>query len=676
MNFLLTNSVLLPLAALVLVPLLLHLYARARPPVYRFSSVEFLRQVLRQSVRIKRPQSLLLLALRTLLFAALIGAFLKPVFFAGQQLPGLGVRKDIVLLVDATASMAATEGGQTRFAAACAKGAEILNGLSGADTANILWLGTPTRAEFPQPGANVAYLKQALRRASATYEAADVAGALSLAAGMLRERDAAREIYVLSDFQATAWAGVTFALPPGLRLYTIKIGEAQLPNVALTAVTAEPARPLLGQKVKVFCEVQNFSPDPALTTVYLRAGDTHQSQEVRLNAGQKLPVLFSLKFAAAGEQTLAVTLSEDAFPFDNERWAIVDVVRELHVGIADHEPETAGYWRKAIGALGWANAVTLSDADLERLLAVDALWLAGWPGAGAVSGAARERITSYLQQGGMVVWSPAASASADSLRTLLPKAAALNASAKVFWEKTEKPWHLRLADPASPVLAVFASGTYGDPARGTFAGRLRLPDLSGAKPILNYDDGIPALTVLRDGGALLLWNLPLQREFSDWALHLEFVPFIGELILHHRQQTARGGPPALMAGQMLTRQFDLAVLDQDVQLRRGEALVPLVRQAAATGTRFSAPEARVPGVYAWHYRGSPLERQVLNFPTSESDLRTGPAPDFGQPGVVRISGKRSLEQLREGQPLWPWLLAAALLVAALEGLVLLRVDKR
>ena len=67
---------------------------------------------------------------------------------------------------------------------------------------------------------------------------------------------------------------------------------------------------------------------------------------------------------------------------------------------------------------------------------------------------------------------------------------------------------------------------------------------------------------------------------------------------------------------------------------------------------------------------------MLNFPASESDLRTGPAPDFGPPGVVRISGKRALEQLREGQPLWPWLLAAALAVAGLEGLLLLRVDKR
>lgn len=671
MNLLLTNSVLLPLAALVLVPLILHLFARAKPPVYAFSSVVFLRQVLRKAIRIKQPQSLLVLVLRTILFAALIGAFLKPVFFAGQALPGLGVRKDVVLIVDATASMAATEGSQTRFAAACAKGAEILNGLSTADTANIIWLGTPNRSEFPQLGANVTFLKKALRQASVSYTAADVTGALGLAAGMLRDRTAAREVYVLSDFQATTWTGVTFAVPPGLRLYTVKIGEAQLPNVAVTSLAAEPARPLAGQDVKVFCEVQNFSLEPAITTVYLRAGETHQSQEVRLTAWQKLPVLFQLKPTTVGEQTLAVALSEDAFPADNERWAVIDVVQELNIGIAGYEPETAAYWRRAVSALGWANAVTLSEADLEKPVTVDALFLAGWAGAGA----AKERVAGYLKQGGLVVWFPGTAAEAGSLQALLPKSTAANPGAGKLWEKAAKPWRLRLADPANPMLAVFASGTYGDPARGTFAGRLRLPELGGAKSILNYEDGQPALTVLRDGGALLLWNLPLQREVTDWALQIEFVPFLGELILHHRQKTAPGPQRDFLAGQMLARQFEVEVLDRDVQLRRGETLVPVVRQAGGRGTLLTAPEARVPGVYAWQFRGAALERQTVNFPPVESDLRTGPAPDFGNSSVVRISGKRSLEQMREGQPLWPWLLAVGLLVAGLEGLVLMRVDR-
>ena len=66
-----------PLALLVAVPLLVHLLARARPPVRAFSSAEFLLQALRLRIRLKRPRNWLLLVLRTLLFAALL-AMLNP----------------------------------------------------------------------------------------------------------------------------------------------------------------------------------------------------------------------------------------------------------------------------------------------------------------------------------------------------------------------------------------------------------------------------------------------------------------------------------------------------------------------------------------------------------------------------------------------------------------------
>lgn len=670
MNILVTNPMLLPMAALVLVPLILHLFARARPPVYPFSSVEFLRRVLRKSIRIKRPQSILVLVLRTILFASLIGMFLKPVFFAGQPLPGLGVRKEVVMVMDATASMAATDGSQSRFAAACAKGAEILSGLSSADTANIIWLGTPNRAEFPQLGANVAYLKKALRQATVTYEAADVNGGLGMAAAMLQKGNGVREIYILSDFQSTTWNGISFALPPGLQVYAIKIGEAQLPNIALTSVSSVPARPLVGQEAQVFCEVNNFSAEPALTTVYLRAGETHQSQEVRLGPWQKLPVLFQLKPASAGELAIAVSLSEDAFHYDNERWAVVEVVKELNIGVVETEPETARYWRRAVSALEWAKAATLLEADLEREIDVDALWLAGWTGGGA----ARDRLLDYLRRGGMVVWFSGTAANADSLRLLLPREISLSQTG-AFWEKAEKPWHLRLADPANAVLAVYASGTYGDPARGTFAGRLRLPKFAGAAPVLDYEDGVPALTVIRQGGSLVLWNLPLQRAFSDWALHTEFVPFVGELILHHRRTTVSGSPHDFPIGQALARQFETEVLDKDVELWHGKQWVPVAPKPGGKGLWLTATEARTPGIYAWRYRDNPVEQQTVNFPSSESDLRTAPAPDLGNSRVVRIAGRQSIEQMREGQPLWPWLLALGMVVAGLEGLVLLRVDK-
>ena len=55
MSLLFQHPALLGLLALAGLPVLVHLLSRARPPVYRFSNIEFLRRVLRNTARFRRP---------------------------------------------------------------------------------------------------------------------------------------------------------------------------------------------------------------------------------------------------------------------------------------------------------------------------------------------------------------------------------------------------------------------------------------------------------------------------------------------------------------------------------------------------------------------------------------------------------------------------------------------
>ena len=56
---------LFPLLALAGLPLLVHLLSRTRPPVYRFSNLEFLQRVIRRTARFRRPQEFRLRITRT-----------------------------------------------------------------------------------------------------------------------------------------------------------------------------------------------------------------------------------------------------------------------------------------------------------------------------------------------------------------------------------------------------------------------------------------------------------------------------------------------------------------------------------------------------------------------------------------------------------------------------------
>jgi len=128
MNFITQNPVLLPLLLLVVVPLLLHLFARTKPPVKQFSSLEFILKALKSNLRMKRPQDILLLIIRTLIFIFIISIFLRPLIFSGS-VSGIFNERHVVIVIDRSASMGCLEGGQTRFAAACAEASRVLSDL-------------------------------------------------------------------------------------------------------------------------------------------------------------------------------------------------------------------------------------------------------------------------------------------------------------------------------------------------------------------------------------------------------------------------------------------------------------------------------------------------------------------------------------------------------------------
>ena len=128
MSLLFQHPALLGLLALAGLPVLVHLLSRARPPVYRFSNIDFLRRVLRRTARIRRPQDWLLLLLRTLALLAIAAAFASP-FLISKSASLPGEKSTVILLVDRSASMAAREGVGSRFDAACAQADAIPRGL-------------------------------------------------------------------------------------------------------------------------------------------------------------------------------------------------------------------------------------------------------------------------------------------------------------------------------------------------------------------------------------------------------------------------------------------------------------------------------------------------------------------------------------------------------------------
>lgn len=669
MSVLFLNAVLWPLAILVILPLVVHLFARARPPKYEFSSVEFILRALRFTQRLRKPKDWLLLILRTAAAAAVILLFLRPVMFSHGG-GGLFERRNVVVILDASASMGWSDGSQTRFAVACAEASEILGGLSSRDAADVILVGAAPRPVFPVMGGNMGYLQGEIRRARLTSEALAPESAIRLALRLLNGQEGRKEICVVSDFQAANWRGIKPQLPPGVGLTCVSTARGESPNAAILRVEVDPARPLPGEEVTILCEVANFSSIPQRRTVVMAVESSRTSREAVIPPWGRTTVLAKQRVSSSAPFTVNASLAEDAFPGDDRRWAGVEPTEALRVGMVSYGKgdATVATWGKGCRALGWARPEPLTPEALANPeTRCDVLMLSGWDGSDP------GRVRRFLERGVPVVWYPAAGMPLSRVGAVLTNAAVAETGAKTIWEEKPETIRLTVTAPDHAVFRAFAGGEYGDPARGRVRGRFAVAAsrLPAGDAVMSYTDGTPALWICRGELPLVLWNMPLEKGLSSVQNQGEFVPLLGELLLGTRRGLSEAARVVSerVPGQALAWQPGLDVRADEVRLKGPDGVDVAVRMAETGGGTLVSDRLERPGVYEWMVGTRTVGREVVNFPPAESDLRPLSGDEIKGLGALTAASGRDVREWQAGIPLWPRLLWIALVLLLCEGVV-------
>ena len=654
---------LLPLLALAGLPLLVHLLSRTRPPVYRFSNLEFLQKVVRRTARFRKPKDWLLLILRTLAIAALAAAFLGPLLLS-KHAPLPGEMRTVVVLIDRSASMAAREGPATRFEAAVIAAQESLDSLR-PDAANIVWIDAEPSAVFPEPAPNRSFLSESLQQASPRPEAGALARAWELALRQCAAGSGRKELIVISDFQTSAWKNFDSQAPPDVNVRSISVAKSDAPNVAITSLIASPAEPVAGQEATVLCRVRNFSGEARRPVLSLDAGGSHQSRPVDLPAWGDAEAAFTVRCPGAGLLALTAALEDDVFPADDHRFLALRVRESLRLAVAaaSTSPESKVV-RSLADALPWLDAVECPDASNPP--PCDLLMIPAWDGSGP------DRLRALADRGTTLLVHPGAACSAKALADLTGTIAEA-ADGLLTLDTRPEGWQASPVE-GSPVFALFASGEFGNPLAGVSRQRLRLPMSVMAKGELlgRFDDGVPALVSFATGSApIVLSNLALDPAVSDWSNRPTFLPGIAELILHTRPKGSAdlfalepGAFPSWSPSDP-SQAATLTLADPS-----GKPLL-LEQKTGTSGPVWRSPLPATTGIHTWLVSAQPVHYSVVNFPESESDLRVLPeAPSFtpGDSGKPRDTLARSAA-LDHGLPLWPWLAGLALLVLLVEPLL-------
>ncbi len=458
------NSMLLWGAALAAVPLVIHLLNRQRHKPMQWAAMRFVIAAYRKTRRRVQMENLLLLLLRMAAVALLAFALARP--FTGRLSPLAGFtesRRDVILVLDGSASTGYRESVDTVFDRAVARAREIvreLDGGRGDRVRLILAGGYPRLLSWTQPDQASAMLDTL---AAPTDEALDLAGALGEVLRFAREDAAAAgheslEIRLLSDMQrrsfappavpgsaqsgiaATSVASTDAPSVPerpalfdqldelatmGLEVIVEDLGPSQTQPHNLGIASVKPLGPVLGAglPVDLSVSVQNHggSAKSGVRVALDVDGERRPVAVIDVPARGRGDAVFQVVFKTPGEHVLVAHLEGDALAVDDARAEILGVPPPVRVLLVNGAPgatideDETGYLAAVLEPQADDGSAVLSatapfeprvvEPDLLStteldLASFDVIWLANVE---SVSAAAVERLEHQVAAGAALI---------------------------------------------------------------------------------------------------------------------------------------------------------------------------------------------------------------------------------------------------------------------------------
>lgn len=341
--------------------------------------------------KIKRQDRILLL-LRSLGIFLLVFAVSRPIIQKG--LFGAAGKRDIVVILDGTASMNQQVGLTTAFGLAQKRAAGLIRGLPESARVSVVHFGKRPELLIEQ--------EQDVYTAAAQIEAlrsglgsCPIEEALRFSTEYIKDNQLSdSEIYIFSDFQKNTW------LPPGGKagsstkkftdimqqgkVFLVDVGSEIKFNFMVTDLRPDEYVMTTGMPVtfRVRTETWGTPPEDAKATItFLVDGIKKDMRELSF-AKEKQVLVFEHQFLQPGEHIIEVALEGDEHHIDNKRSYLCTVPENFKVLIIDeraHDPTALP------GAVAGTPESSEQTLDMESAYIVSAIEPPSHPGMPKVS---------------------------------------------------------------------------------------------------------------------------------------------------------------------------------------------------------------------------------------------------------------------------------------------------
>lgn len=353
----------LPLAA---IPIVLHLLTLHRLRTVELSTFRFLFDSYVQQRRRMKFLEALLAALRALFLLLLVMVCSRPVVKHWSALFGGGAGRDIVMLVDCSASMNAQTAGLSSLERAKSAALSVAERLARDDRLTLVRVAARPAEVFSRFTADTESIREHIDSLKSSPSRANWLAALSQVFSPGAAGRPKATVYLFTDCQASGWRelaaqGVERLVPKESRLVVVNVGSKEpLANRAVVGTAPREHRTVVGLPLLLRPRVANYSKnEPADVTVSVFIDDNEVARApLTIKPGDTADKEIVYVPTQPGTQRGRFQISDDRFPDDDQYLFTLSVAPPIKVLLVNGNPaadpfENEGlYLRTALTAHG------------------------------------------------------------------------------------------------------------------------------------------------------------------------------------------------------------------------------------------------------------------------------------------------------------------------------------
>jgi hypothetical protein len=655
------------------IPVLIHLVRREKSEIIPFSSLMFLLKVPKRSIRQQKMRNLLLMALRLLILALLVGAFARP-YLTKPAKPVVGgiSNRGTVLMLDNSYSMQYGD----NFKKLKDEAAKRIAGLRASDRMAII-VFNESASLLMRPTSDKNTLRAAVDTVEPSFAGTRYYEAFTLADRVFGEFSGdQKQLIIISDFQRNGWnrSSRESVIDSDVKTETVNLGVKDSNNVGIDSVIVEQptsfSRTYTG---RVIARIHNYNKEkPAVVPVIATLDDKEVGRkDVTVSANATALAEFTGFDLRLGFLKGRIKInSDDPLKVDNEFLFSIERREKLNVLIVDAGKAKQSLFLKqaytSSAELPFeVSTVTASAITPEELARHEVVIINDAP---RLPDKVREKMDDLRKtgQGQLIILGENAETGWWSTYTKLP----VKPVQKIFVEKDRGKPSVSMTsyDRNHAIFKPFEKSTRVAVNSAQFFAYMNVEAKPGASVLAKYEDGSPVIVESsKDDHGMLVFNSTVDSRWNDLPYKPSFLPLFQEMIRYLSRYNETRGWYQLGEGIPVTAgvaNATAAVIDP-----KGER--QSLGDIVAGQSKFFTPA--MPGFH--EIRVGPDTRMIaVNPPSSEGNLETMPPEDLiasvqrtqGETQQAGFLANDEKDEYARRQTGWWYLLMFALLAGMAE----------